>query len=330
MILSWRGDGFEERQMKKLIVLLLVLGLCGVAWGRRMVYQPGALENSITVVIPKGAGSAMVAGRLAEAGVIEHPFLFRIAARLMGKDKLLRAGEYEFEPQISMAEAIEKLAEGDIVYHQLTVPEGLMSVQIAEILNKAPNLGGEPLQKFEEGLFLPETYTYKYGDTRQDVLREGKAAVEKVLAQAWKNREDDLPVKTPEELLILASIIEKETAVDSERAIVASVFVNRLRKGMKLQTDPTVIYALTEGNAELKRSLKRKDLQIDSPYNTYKYYGLPPKPICNPGAASIWAAAHPADTDYLFFVADGKGGHNFSRSLAEHNRSVRAWVKTLR
>lgn len=148
--------------------------------------------------------------------------------------------------------------------------------------------------------------------------------------QAWENRDDDLPVKNPEELLVLASIIEKETAIDEERAVVASVFVNRLRKGMKLQTDPTVIYALTEGNAELKRSLKRKDLQVDSPYNTYKYYGLPPKPICNPGAASIWAAAHPADTDYLYFVADGKGGHNFSRSLAEHNKSVREWVKTLR
>ena len=316
--------------MKKLIVLLVVLLFCGAAWGRRMVYQSGSLDRPVMVLIPKGSGSAAVALRLEEAGVIEHPFLFRIAVRLMGKDKLLRAGEYKFEPKISMAEAIDKLAEGEIVYHQLTVPEGLMSVQIAEILNKAPNLGGEPLLKFEEGMFLPETYNYKYGDTKQDVLREGSEAVQRVLAQAWKNRDGDLPVKTPEELLILASIIEKETAVDDERAIVASVFVNRLRKGMKLQTDPTVIYALTEGNAELKRSLKRKDLQVDSPYNTYKYYGLPPKPICNPGAASIWAAAHPADTDYLFFVADGKGGHNFSKSLAEHNRSVRKWIKTLR
>ena len=316
--------------MKKVIVLLVIMAACAAAYARKMVYQDGPLTEAVTVLVPKGAGSAGVAVRLQQGGVINHPFLFRIAARLSGKDKLLKAGEYRFEPQISMAEVIDKLAAGEIVYHQLTIPEGLMSIQVAEIINKAPNLGGEALPKFEEGGFLPETYTYKYGDTKQDVWNEGKAAAQKVLMQAWENRDDDLPVKNPEELLVLASIIEKETAIDEERAVVASVFVNRLRKGMKLQTDPTVIYALTEGNAELKRSLKRKDLQVDSPYNTYKYYGLPPKPICNPGAASIWAAAHPADTDYLYFVADGKGGHNFSRSLAEHNKSVREWVKTLR
>ncbi len=316
--------------MKKVIVLLVIMAACAAAYARKMVYQDGPLTEAVTVLVPKGAGSAGVAVRLQQGGVINHPFLFRIAARLSGKDKLLKAGEYRFEPQISMAEVIDKLAAGEIVYHQLTVPEGLMSIQVAEIINKAPNLGGEALPKFEEGGFLPETYTYKYGDTKQDVWNEGKSAAQKVLMQAWENRDDDLPVKNPEELLVLASIIEKETAIDEERAVVASVFVNRLRKGMKLQTDPTVIYALTEGNAELKRSLKRKDLQVDSPYNTYKYYGLPPKPICNPGAASIWAAAHPADTDYLYFVADGKGGHNFSRSLAEHNKSVREWVKTLR
>ena len=316
--------------MKKVIVLLVIMAACAAAYARKMVYQDGPLTEAVTVLVPKGAGSAGVAVRLQQGGVINHPFLFRIAARLSGKDKLLKAGEYRFEPQISMAEVIDKLAAGEIVYHQLTVPEGLMSIQVAEIINKAPNLGGEALPKFEEGGFLPETYTYKYGDTKQDAWNEGKSAAQKVLTQAWENRDDDLPVKNPEELLVLASIIEKETAIDEERAVVASVFVNRLRKGMKLQTDPTVIYALTEGNAELKRSLKRKDLQVDSPYNTYKYYGLPPKPICNPGAASIWAAAHPADTDYLYFVADGKGGHNFSRSLAEHNKSVREWVKTLR
>ena len=234
------------------------------------------------------------------------------------------------QPPCLMAEVIDKLAAGDIVYHQLTVPEGLMSIQVAEIINKAPNLGGEALPKFEEGGFLPETYTYKYGDTREDVVDDARRASRKVLEQAWKNRDGDLPIGSPEELLVLASIIEKETAVEAERGIVASVFVNRLRRGMKLQTDPTVIYALTEGKEELGRSLKRRDLFVDSPYNTYKYYGLPPGPICNPGAASIWAAAHPADTDYLYFVADGKGGHNFSTSLKEHNRKVRAWVKSLR
>lgn len=316
--------------MKKAIVLLLVVLICLCAYGRRVVYQPGPLESRVIVLVPKGSGSAGVAARLAEAGVIEHPLFFRIAARLFGKDKLLKAGEYVFEPGMSMAEVMSKLEAGDIVYHKLTIPEGLMSVQIAALLNRVPNLGGALLADLPEGVFLPETYTYKYGDTREDVVDDARRASRKVLEQAWKNRDGDLPIGSPEELLVLASIIEKETAVEAERGIVASVFVNRLRRGMKLQTDPTVIYALTEGKEELGRSLKRRDLFVDSPYNTYKYYGLPPGPICNPGAASIWAAAHPADTDYLYFVADGKGGHNFSTSLKEHNRKVRAWVKSLR
>ena len=158
---------------------------------------------------------------------------------------------------------------------------------------------------------------------------DAQSSLDKVLAFEWKHRNPEVPLKSPEELLILASIIEKETGVPEERGLVASVFVNRLRKGMKLQTDPTVIYALTQGKEELGRSLRRKDLSIDSPYNTYKYFGLPPTPICNPGKESIHAAAHPEESDYLFFVADGKGGHNFSTNLKEHNKNVKDWVKSL-
>ena len=177
----------------------------------------------------------------------------------------------------------------------------------------------------KEGEFLPETYTFSRGEERQKIAAQGKLAMQKVLQQAWDGRDADLPLKNKEELLILASIVEKETGVPEERPQVASVFVNRLKKGMLLQTDPTVIYAVTKGEYDLGRPLLRRDLEVDSPYNTYKYAGLPPTPICSPGAASIMAAAHPDKTPYLYFVASGTGGHNFARTLNEHNANVKKW-----
>ena len=181
-----------------------------------------------------------------------------------------------------------------------------------------------------EGSLLPETYSYKLGDTKQDVLNDAQNQLKQVLDYEWKHRNPDVPVETPYELLILASIIEKETGVPQEREIVSSVFANRLKIGMRLQTDPTVIYALTQGKSDLGRSLTRKDLKIDSPYNTYQNLGLPPTPICNPGKDSIHAAAHPADTDFIFFVADGNGGHNFARTLKEHNQNIKSWLEKKR
>ena len=177
---------------------------------------------------------------------------------------------------------------------------------------------------------LPETYTFSKGTSKTDIIKQAQKSLQTNLHKAWENRAADLPLKSPDELLILASIIEKETGLHSERAKVASVFINRLNKKMLLQTDPTVISAITLGKQDLGRSLKRKDLQIDSPYNTYKYAGLPPKPICNAGIEAIKAAANPLTTPYFYFVADGDGGHNFSKTLSEHNENVQKWIKKIR
>ena len=315
--------------MKKILFFLFVAFLFVLVAIKRCYEMAGPLPQEAFVIIPKGANSRIVAQKLFESGVISRPFLFRLAARFKGLDKRLKAGEYQFEPHVSMAQVLNQINEGDIYYRKMTLPEGLMSSQIVELINENPMLAGEIVELPEEGSILPETYTYKFGDSKQDVLMDAQSSLDKVLAFEWKNRNPDVPLKSPEELLILASIIEKETGVPEERGLVSSVFVNRLRKGMKLQTDPTVIYALTQGKEELGRSLRRKDLSIDSPYNTYKYFGLPPTPICNPGKESIHAAAHPEESDFLFFVADGKGGHNFSTTLKEHNKNVKDWVKSL-
>ena len=225
---------------------------------------------------------------------------------------------------------MQKIAKGDVFYRKITLPEGLTNAEIAQILNENPYLSGELALGDKQGLILPETYTFPFGTARQKIVAEAQADMQKTLDEAWNARDLNLPIKNKKELLILASIIEKETGIVDERPLVASVFLNRLRKGMRLQTDPTVIYAITEGETSFGRSLKKKDLKIDSPYNTYLNYGLPPGPICNPGREAIMAAAHPAESDYLYFVADGKGGHRFAKSLSEHNRNVKTWVRSIR
>jgi len=216
------------------------------------------------------------------------------------------------------------LASGKLHWRKITFAEGLTSREISELLYDNELLDGD-FTPFKEGDFLPETYIFSRGEKRQKIVNQGKDALQKVLQKAWNERDTDLPLKNKEEMLILASIVEKETGIAGERPQVASVFINRLRKGMLLQTDPTVIYAITHGKYDLNRPLMRKDLEIDDQYNTYKYAGLPPTPICNPGAASIMAVAHPDKTPYLYFVASGNGGHNFARSLSEHNANVNKW-----
>lgn len=311
--------------MKKLM-LILILGIVVTGYAMyKAIVLPGALQKSVNVVVPKGAAVRTVAELLAEKGVIAQPLLFRIAARINGLDKKLKAGEYEFSPHISMLVVMKKIARGDVYYRRLTLPEGLTSKQMLEIINNDTVLSGEVTLAVNEGELLPETYNYVLGDSKDSVVLQAKKAMEKIVMQAWEIREAELPLKNPQEMLVLASIIEKETGVPEERGLVASVFVNRLRKGMKLQTDPTVIYALTKGQFELERPLLRKDLSLDSPYNTYVYFGLPPTPICNPGKDSILAAVQPGESDYLYFVASGNGGHNFAKSLNEHNRNVEAY-----
>ena len=269
---------------------------------------PNERGTEVQLLIEKGAGSRRVAEQLAEAGVISHPLLFRLAARVSGLDKDLKAGEYVFLPGISMREVLAIISRGEVHYRRLTLPEGLTTARMLELIRAEPNLAGEITIAAEEGELLPETYSYVKGDSRDSIVRRARLAMEKTLEEAWRQNRRKV-LKNRRQLLTLASIIEKETGVPEERADVAAVFINRLETGMKLQTDPTVIYALTKG---------KKD------------YGLPPGPICNPGREAIFAAVHPSDADYLYFVASGTGGHRFARSLKEHNRNVSLYKKAMK
>lgn len=317
--------------MKKIIAIILVVLSVFAYWQiKEWIAQSGPLLNVVNVVVPKGASLNTVALKLEEAQVIDKAWLFKILARVNGLDKHLKAGEYQFEPGVSLKQAMDKISKGEVFLRKITIPEGLTSGQIMYLIATYPGLEGEVDIDVKEGELLPETYSFELGASRNSVILQAKAAMKKTLEEAWAERDDDLPIKNISDLLTMASIIEKETGIADERPLVASVFLNRLRKGMRLQTDPTVIYAITEGETSFGRSLKKKDLKIDSPYNTYLNYGLPPGPICNPGREAIMAAAHPAQSDFLYFVADGKGGHRFAKSLSEHNRNVKAWVKSIR
>ena len=317
--------------MKKIIAIILVVLSVYAYWQvKEWIAQSGPLLSVVNVVVPKGASLNMVAAKLEEAQVIDKAWLFKIMARVNGLAKHLKAGEYQFEPGVSLKQAMDKISKGEVFLRKITIPEGLTSGQIMYLIATYPGLEGEIDIDVKEGELLPETYSFELGASRNSIILQAKAAMQKTLEEVWAARDGDLPIKNISDLLTMASIIEKETGIADERPLVASVFLNRLRKGMRLQTDPTVIYAITEGETSFGRSLKKKDLKIDSPYNTYLNYGLPPGPICNPGREAIMAAAHPAESDYLYFVADGKGGHRFAKSLSEHNRNVKTWVRSIR
>lgn len=308
-------------------IILIVICLLAVFQFKARISEEGPLLESVTIDIERGASSQKVADILYRQKVIDSTLLFRLLIRYEQAGGKIKAGEYLFEPKVSMAAVLDKLIKGDVVYHKITIPEGYTVGQVLYLLSQEKELSGEVDYIPPEGSILPETYTFAKGEQLSFIVEKAKEAMSEKLLSIWNNREEGLPYKNMQDMLIMASIIEKETGVGDERAKVASVFVNRLRKGMLLQTDPTVIYALTLGKEELNRALTRQDLQVDSPYNTYKYAGLPPTPICNPGEAALYAAAHPDDTDYLYFVANGTGGHNFASTLSEHNRNVADWKK---
>lgn len=319
-MLRWLGGLFAAATA---LVIAAVAVLAWLAWDFR---QPGPLTEDTTLIVPAGAGLGSIALRLEDAGVIEDDLRFRIGVTLEGAQAALQAGEFAFPAGISGLGVMTILREGRTVQHRLTVPEGLTTAEIVALLEADERLSGEVVTRPPQGSLLPETYAFTRFDDRQGLIERMGEAMDRTVDALWETRAEDLPIETPEEAVILASIIEKETGVDAEREIVASVFVNRLRRGMPLQTDPTVIYAITRGERPLGRPLTRADIEnTDSPYNTYQNPGLPPAPIAHPGRDAIAAALNPAETDYLYFVADGTGGHAFARTLDEHNANVREW-----
>lgn len=311
-----------------IVILLFVAGAGAGAsyiWFMRAIAAPGPLQAPAVVIVAPGEGLSAIAQSLTVANVLDRAWLFQLEARRTSQTRALKPGEYQFEAGVSVAEVLKKIVERDVVMHFVTVPEGVVSSEIVRVLNAENALVGEVPSTIEDGSLLPETYSYEWGDTRADLIERMRAAHTRTLEQLWEARAPDLPLNSPDEALILASIVEKETGIDTERRRVAAVFINRLRRGMKLQSDPTVIYGLVPESGKLGRPLSRADLAQTTPYNTYVISGLPPSPICHPGREAIAAVLNPLDSQELYFVADGSGGHAFARTLREHNQNVANW-----
>lgn len=286
-----------------------------------LIMIPGPITEAQTVVIPHGTSTREIGGLLAQNGVIYNGTLFALAARGMAGSSL-RAGEYQFTPGQSIADIVLMMHDGRSVVHMFTVAEGLTSAEIVNLLNNTPALSGDIGEVPAEGSMLPETYRYSYGDGRAAMIARMQKGMRETLAALWATRDPALPLTAPEQTVIMASVIEKETGKAVERPRIAGVFYNRLHTGMRLQSDPTVIYAIVHAKGAMDHELTHDDLSFPSPINTYASDGLPSQPICNPGRASLEAALHPETNEYLYFVADGSGGHVFSRDLAEHNQNV--------
>lgn len=315
------------------LIAVLALGagfaIGGARWALQQVEMPGPLAAKQVLVVPKGAGMSQIAGKLEAVGIIADDRLFKLYARYRKLDSSLHAGEYEFEPGVSMEAVLTQLAAGKTVLRFVTIPEGLTSREAVALIAAAQGMKGIANLP-PEGSLLPETYTFLLDENRAALVGRMQGAMKETMAELWPKRAKDLPIKTPEEAIILASILEKETGQNDERERVAGVFINRLNRGMPLQSDPTVTYAITKGERELGRPLRFKDLEFKDPYNTYYVNGLPPGPICNPGRAAIAAVLNPMETKDIYFVADGTGGHAFAETLVEHNRNVAKWRKIIK
>jgi UPF0755 protein len=320
--------------MRRLIYL--ILGFCFVVgvgsagtgfWVYGGFTRPGPLQHDTILIVRPGTGIHIIAKELASRGIISKAFIFRVGVKFFSEQEVMKAGQYLFTAHLSSRDVVKLLQTGKTVVHRITFAEGLTSTEIAAQLALTEGLTGDLSLPIAEGSLLPETYHFSYADPRSGLIKRMRKGLSKLMMGLWPYRDANLPFKSQREALILASIVEKETGKPSERAHIAGVFINRLRKKMRLQSDPTVVYGITKGKGPLGRSLRRSELRLKTAYNTYTNYGLPPTPIANAGRKSIEAVLHPMKTNDFYFVADGTGGHLFSRTLKQHNRNVSKWRK---
>ncbi|MEO1554606.1 MAG: endolytic transglycosylase MltG [Pseudomonadota bacterium] len=323
------------RLIKALFALLIILAILaggaagyGWFWLENEVAKPGPAAQETNFTVQRGEGFASIADRLQLEGLIDSEQVIRLQARLDGVDSAIKAGSYVIPARASVSEVLEQLVNGDVIEFRLTIPEGLTTAQILRRVEADPNLKDEmPERDIAEGVLLPDTYAFGAETTRAEFIARMEAAQDALLEEIWDTRQPDLPVSTPYEAVILASVVEKETASADERPIVAGLFVGRLKKGMRLESDPTIIYGVSGGeplynNQGQRRTLYRSEINRATDWNTYQMDGLPKTPICNPGRDAIAAVLDPPSTDYVFFVADGKGGHLFAKTYAEHQQNV--------
>ena len=321
---------FFSRILLVFLILLVISGGIAAGFVYSYVRLPGPLASQKDVVIPRGTSFDKMGILLEKEGVITHPELFTLIGYLL-REGTIKAGEYRFPAAITPEAALRLLESGKVVYRHLTLPEGYNLYQALQLVDQAEGLTGNLPEKIEEGSLFPDTYNFSYGDTKSSFIKrmeDKQQEILKLLRAKYPQKEG--AIIEPRQVLTLASIVEKETGVPEERQRIAGLFLNRLRIGMKLQSDPTTIYALTGGKGALNRPLLHEDMAVQSPYNTYVAEGLPPGPICNPGRAALEAVLAPEQTDALYFVADGTGGHRFAHTLQEHNHNVARYRMKLR
>ncbi len=309
-----------------LIVLICVAGLFYLV--RRQFDQPGPLAYPTVFVVPRGEGVSAIARRLEQDGIINDRWTFFIASRYFKVHDKIKAGEYNIKVNASLRDVLDTLVEGKSILYSVSIPEGLTSYQIVERLKADPDLAGDVEEVPPEGSLLPDTYRFAKGTSREELIRRMQGEQKKFLEGLWSTRSRELQSAKPEDVVNIAAIVEKEASRADERPRVAAVYWNRLKKGMPLQADPTIIYGASSGKGTLGRPIQKSELEDeDNPYNTYKNKGLPPTPIANPGRAAIEAALSPAKTSELYFVADGTGGHAFADSYTDHQKNVAKWRK---
>ncbi|MGI8567747.1 MAG: endolytic transglycosylase MltG [Methylocella sp.] len=307
------------------LLIAAIASISGLVWSRHRMNEPGPLAASKVLYIAPGTEGPDIIAQLDHEGIIDSPFLFNVELLLEGSRSKLKPGEYLFKQNASLRDVIDTLVSGKQVLHAITIPEGLTSEQIVGRLRGSDVLLGDIADVPKEGSLLPETYKAARGMPRANLIKMMQDDQKKAVDQIWSHRSSGLPLRSPYELVTLASIVEKETGKADERRRVASVFLNRLRNRMRLQSDPTIVYGLAGGKGSLGRGITRADLEKPTPYNTYLIDGLPPGPIANPGRATLEAVANPSRTQDLYFVADGTGGHVFAETLDQHSRNVQRW-----